>query len=48
MRRAVAERFAHRDALGIERVGDAAHRGLRAFLMDVPALEMLERRRHSW
>ena len=43
MRRAVAERLAHRDALGVERVGDAADRGLRAFLVDVPALEMLER-----
>ena len=47
MRRAIAERLAHRDAFGVERVGDAADRGLRAFLVDVPALEMLDRRRHS-
>ena len=44
MRRAVAERLAHRDALGVERVGDAAHGRLRALVVDVPALEMLERR----
>ena len=43
MRRAIAEAFAHRDALGIERVGDPADRGLRAFLVNVPALEMLDR-----
>ena len=43
MRRAIAERLAHRDALGVERIGDAADRGLRAFLVDVPALEMLDR-----
>ena len=44
VRRAIAERLAHRDALRVERVGDAAHGGLRALLVDVPALEMLERR----
>ena len=44
MRRAVAERLAHRDPLGVERVGDAAHGRLRALLVDVPAFEMFERR----
>src|SRR5207244_12428042 len=43
MRRAIAQRLAHGNSLGIERVGDAADRGLRAFLVDVPALEMLDR-----
>ena len=43
MRAAIAKSFAHRDALGIERVGDPADRGLRAFLVNVPALEMLDR-----
>ena len=43
MRGAVAERCAHGDALGIERVGDAARRGLGALLVDVPAVEMLQR-----
>src|SRR5262245_63761939 len=43
MRGAVTQRLAHGDALGIERVGDAADRGLRALLVDIPALEVLER-----
>ena len=43
MRRAVTERLADSDTFGIERVGDAPDRGLRAFLVDVPALEMLDR-----
>ena len=43
MRTAITKTFAHRDAFGIERIGDAADRGLRAFLVDVPALEMLDR-----
>src|SRR5262249_46368946 len=42
MRSAVAERFAHLDALRIERIGDASDRGLRAFLVDVPAFEMFD------
>ena len=41
--RAIAETFTHRDAFGIERVGDPADRRLRAFLVDVPSLEMLDR-----
>src|SRR5262245_17555301 len=40
---AVTERLAYGDALGIERVGHAAGRRLRALLVDIPALEMLER-----
>ncbi len=43
VRPAIAKTLAHRDAFGIERVGDAADRSLRAFLVDVPALEMLDR-----
>jgi hypothetical protein len=43
MRRAVAERLAHRDPLGVERVGDAPDGGLGALLVDVPAREMLDR-----
>ena len=43
VRRAVAQRLAHRDALAVERIGDAPDRRLRALLVDVPALEMLER-----
>ncbi len=43
MRTAIAEGLAHRDALGIERVGDAADRGLRTFLVNVPAFEMFDR-----
>ena len=42
MRTAIAEGFANGDALGIERVGDAADRGLRAFLVNVPGFEMLQ------
>ena len=38
----VSERLAHGDALGVERVGDAPDRGLRALLVDVPALEVLQ------
>ena len=45
VRRAVAERLAHRDPLEVEPVGDGAHRRLRAFGVDVPALEVLQRRR---
>ena len=45
VRRPVAQRLANGDALGIERIGDAAGDGLGALLVDVPALEMLERRR---
>ena len=45
MRRAVAERLAHGDALEVEPIGDRAHRRLRAFGVDVPALEVLQRRR---
>ncbi len=45
VRRAVAERFAHRDALAVERVRDRAHGGLRALVVDVPALEVLQGRR---
>ena len=44
VRRTVAERFAHRDAFRVERVGDAPHGRLRALPVDVPAFEMLERR----
>ena len=43
MRRTVAERFAQRDAFAVERVGDAADGRLGALLVDVPALEMLQR-----
>src|SRR5262249_37856358 len=43
MRRAVAKRFAHLDALGVERVGDPADGALRSFLVDVPTLEMFDR-----
>src|SRR3984893_2439905 len=43
MRAAITKTFAHRDALGIERVRDTADCGLRAFLVNVPALEMLDR-----
>ena len=45
VRGAIAQRLANGDALGIERVGDAARDRLGALLVDVPALEMLERRR---
>ena len=44
MRRPVAQRLPDGDALGVEGIGDSAHGGLRALLVDVPALEMLERR----
>ena len=43
--RPVAERLAHRDALIVQRIGHASDGGLRAFLVDVPFLEMLERPR---
>src|SRR5260370_14128303 len=43
MRAAITKTFAHRDALGIERVRDTADCGLRAFLLNVPALQMLDR-----
>src|SRR6478735_12474660 len=43
MRAAIAERFADGDAFSVERVGNPADRGLRALLVDVPALEMLDR-----
>ena len=43
MRPAITEGFSHRDAFGVERVSDAADRGLRAFLVDVPPFEMLDR-----
>src|ERR1700740_1078944 len=43
MRRAVSKGLAHGDALRVERVGDAPDRSLRAFLVNVPALEMLDR-----
>ena len=47
VRRAIARALAHRDPFGIERVGDAADRGSCAFLVNVPALEMLDRTRRS-
>ena len=43
MRAAITKTLADRDALGIERVRDPADRSLRAFLVNVPALEMLDR-----
>src|SRR5260370_29471746 len=43
VRAAIAKSPAYRDAFGIERVGDPADRSLRAFLVNVPALEMLDR-----
>ena len=43
VRRAIAEPSRTRDPLGIECVGDAADRRLCAFLVNVPALEMLDR-----
>src|SRR6202140_4002671 len=43
VRAAIAKGFAYRDALGIERVRDPADRSLRAFLVNVPTLEMLDR-----
>src|ERR1700738_4886374 len=43
VRAAVAKTFAYRDTFGIERIGDPSDRGLRAFLVNVPALEMLDR-----
>src|SRR5215471_15550075 len=39
----VAECLAHGDPFGVERVGDAANRRLRAFLVDVPSIKMLDR-----
>src|SRR5260370_9571551 len=42
VRAAIAKAFAYRDAFAIERVGDAAERSLRAFLVNVPTLEMLD------
>src|SRR5258708_39553107 len=43
MRRPVAERLADANALRIERIGHPADRWLRALLMDIPALEVLDR-----
>ena len=43
VRRTIAEGIAHGDALGIERVGDPADRGLCSFLVNIPTLEMLDR-----
>src|SRR5258708_5254347 len=43
VRSAIAKTFAHCDAFSIERVGDAADRSLRAFLVNVPTLKMLDR-----
>ena len=42
VRAAIAKAFAYRDAFGIERVRDPADRSLRAFLVNVPTLEMLD------
>src|SRR3954454_13634411 len=39
---AISKRLADGDPFGVERVGDPADRGLRAFLMNVPLLEMLD------
>ena len=41
----VAQRLAHRDPFQIQPVGHRPHRGLRAFVVNVPALEVLQRRR---
>ncbi len=43
VRGAVAQRLAQRHAFAVERVGHLSDRGLRSFLVDVPALEMLQR-----
>ena len=43
MRAAIAIALAYRDAFGVERIGDPADRSLRALLVDIPALEMLDR-----
>ena len=43
MRAAIPKRFAHSDTFGVECVGNAADRGLRALLVDVPTLEVLHR-----
>src|SRR5260370_31269746 len=43
MRPAITKTFAHGDALSVERIGDAADCGLPAVLVNVPALEMLDR-----
>ena len=43
MRRPIAKRNPHRDTLGVECIGDAASRALRALLVDIPAVEMLQR-----
>src|ERR1700704_6651062 len=43
VRAAITKSPAYRDAFGIERVGDPADRSLRAFLVNVPALEMFHR-----
>src|SRR6516164_10575383 len=45
MRAAIAKRLTHRDPFGIERIGHAADRRLRALLVNVPSLEMLDRAR---
>src|SRR6185312_3609214 len=43
MRAAIAKTLSYRDAFGVERVSDPANSWLRAFLVNVPALEMLDR-----
>src|SRR6516162_3382908 len=42
MWRAIPESLSHCDTLGVERVGDTPDRGLRTFLVNVPAFEMLD------
>ena len=44
MRRAPTHGGAHGDALQIQLVGDGAHTGLGAFVVDVPALKVLQGR----
>ncbi|MCY1203359.1 hypothetical protein D9M72_148620 [compost metagenome] len=44
VRRALPEGLAHGHALAVEPVGHVAHGALRAFVVDVPALEVLQRR----
>ena len=44
MRRAPTHGLAHGDALQIQLVGDGAHTGLGAFVVDVPALKVLQGR----
>src|SRR6201999_3550078 len=43
MRRPVAKRLTHGDPLGGDRVAAKPYLGLRAFLVNVPALEMFDR-----